>query len=188
MTSPAASTNFQRLPVATRRRALLRSGRRVGTTTTVLFGLYFLLPFDGGRRDGAFLYLIGGAIVFVVTLVMQVRAIQQSDFPYLHAIEAVAVALPLLVVLSASVYVSMSGANPQHFSEPLSKSGAIYFSVTVLSTVGFGDIVPRSDFARLVVSAQMLLNLVLLGTIARMLVGAAQTRASQEPTTDHDVS
>ena len=36
---------------------------------------------------------------------------------------------------------------------------------TVLSTVGFGDITPRTDPTRVMVSIQMLLDLVLIGVV-----------------------
>jgi voltage-gated potassium channel len=50
----------------------------------------------------------------------------------------------------------------------------LYFTVTVFSTVGFGDIFPASEAARLLVTAQMILNLIVLGLGVRLIVGAAQ--------------
>jgi hypothetical protein len=44
----------------------------------------------------------------------------------------------------------------------------------VFSTVGFGDIAAKTDAARLVVAAQMLLDLILLGFGARIFVGAVK--------------
>jgi hypothetical protein len=58
----------------------------------------------------------------------------------------------------AIVYVSMAHANPVSFSEQLSRTAGLYFTITVLSTVGFGDITARTDAARLIVSLQMLLD------------------------------
>ncbi len=49
----------------------------------------------------------------------------------------------------------MSANDPATFSEPLTKSGSLYFTVTVFSTVGFGDITPVTDTARLIVSVQI---------------------------------
>jgi len=81
----------------------------------------------------------------------------------------------LLVILFAIAYVSMAVADPANFSVQLSRSASLYFTITVLSTVGFGDIVPRTDPARLVVSLQMLLDLVVIGVILKVIVGAART-------------
>jgi voltage-gated potassium channel len=91
-----------------------------------------------------------------------------------RAIGITATALVLLLIVFSASYVSMSYQNTANFSEPLDRAGALYFCVTVLSTVGFGDIVPRTGAARLVVSLQMLLDLVLIGAVARIIVEAAR--------------
>jgi hypothetical protein len=57
--------------------------------------------------------------------------------------------------------------------------GAFYFTVSVFSTVGFGDITPKTDLARIVVTAQMLLDLLLLATVVRVYFGAAHMRAAR---------
>ena len=40
--------------------------------------------------------------------------------------------------------------------QPLTRADALYFAVTVFSTVGFGDITPESEAARVVLIVQML--------------------------------
>ena len=70
------------------------------------------------------------------------------------------------------------------FSQKLDHSSALYFTITVFSTVGFGDIVPATDSARLIVSAQMIIDLVIIGVVVRLLVNAAKMgleRAHQPP-------
>jgi hypothetical protein len=54
----------------------------------------------------------------------------------------------------------------------------------VFSTVGFGDITAASQSARLVVTAQMLLDLVALGLLVRAFVGAVQVAWRQPPPAD----
>ena len=44
----------------------------------------------------------------------------------------------------------------------------------MFSTVGFGDITPKTNFAEIVVSIQMLLDLVIIGAVVRLLLNAAQ--------------
>jgi alkylation response protein AidB-like acyl-CoA dehydrogenase len=51
---------------------------------------------------------------------------------------------------------------------------ALYFALTVLSTVGFGDITPVGTVARGLTMVQMTLDLVLLGVAVRVITGAAQ--------------
>ena len=55
---------------------------------------------------------------------------------------------------------TISGSN---FSQPLSRTDAIYFTVTVFATVGFGDITAKTEAARLVVTGQMITDLIAIG-------------------------
>jgi hypothetical protein len=104
-----------------------------------------------------------------------VRAILASDVPRLRAVQAVAVGLPLILLLFASTYLRMSRASPDSFSEALGRTDALYFTVTVFATVGFGDIVPKSEIARIITMIQMIMGLVVVGLVARVLLGAVQT-------------
>jgi len=54
--------------------------------------------------------------------------------------------------------------------------------------VGFGDITAASQSARLVVTAQMLLDLVALGLLVRAFVGAVQVARRQTPPADGQAS
>jgi Ion channel len=51
--------------------------------------------------------------------------------------------------------------------------------VTVFGTVGFGDITAASQSARLVVTVQMLLDLLALGLVVRAFVSAVQSAVQQ---------
>ena len=44
--------------------------------------------------------------------------------------------------------------------------------------MGFGDITPRTDAASLIVSAQMLLDLAIIGVVVRLLLNAAKSRVA----------
>jgi hypothetical protein len=46
--------------------------------------------------------------------------------------------------------------------------------MTVFSTVGFGDITPTTDTMRLVVSAQMFIDLLVIGVGLKLIIGAVQ--------------
>ena len=45
----------------------------------------------------------------------------------------------MLLLVFASVYVQIETSQPNSFSETLSRTDALYFTVTVFATVGFGD-------------------------------------------------
>jgi isopentenyl phosphate kinase len=54
--------------------------------------------------------------------------------------------------------------------------------ITVISTVGFGDITPKTDAAMIVVSFQIMLDLVLLVGIVRAVFFAAQVGVRRRQT------
>ena len=57
----------------------------------------------------------------------------------------------------------MAHTNTANFNtHPLTHTDVLYFTVTVFTTVGFGDITGTSQSARLAVTAQLLLDLVAL--------------------------
>jgi hypothetical protein len=81
----------------------------------------------------------------------------------------------------ASTYVVMAKFSASNFSGQLSHTDALYFTVTVFSTVGFGDIAARTEAARLVVTTQMIADIVILGIAAKTIVGAAQRARRDQP-------
>ena len=50
----------------------------------------------------------------------------------------------------------MAALSAGNFSQPLNHTDALYFTVTVFATVGFGDITATTEAARLVVTGQMI--------------------------------
>jgi voltage-gated potassium channel len=155
------------------RRLVLRALLRASLTAAVLVALYYALPMTGTLTGSAAAVLAVGLLVFAVVISWQVRAIMGSAYPGLRAVEALA-AIPLFLLVFAAVYLMMAGADAAAFSEPLGKTDALYFTVTVFATVGFGDITPRTELARIVTMVQMLGDLLVLGLIVRVMVGAVK--------------
>jgi len=82
--------------------------------------------------------------------------------------------VPLFIIVFSLVYVGLSQNDPASFSEPITKVGGIYFTVTILSTVGFGDITATTDTTRLVVTLQMLIDLLIIGVLVKLIIGASR--------------
>ena len=139
----------------------------------VIVGAYFLLPLRQPAGTGI-VVLVVGVLALALVLAWQVRAIIGSPFPRLRAFETLAVGVPLLLITFAGGYYLISQGDPTTFSQSLDRVGALYFTITVFSTVGFGDITPVGDLPRLLVSLQMLLNLVVFGLVAKLIFGAVE--------------
>jgi voltage-gated potassium channel len=156
------------------RRRVLRSLLRATLTSTVLVGLYYRLPLTGALKASTAALLLAGLVLFAGVITWQVRAILRSEYPGLRAIEALAAAIPLFLLVFAAVYVRLADAQPSAFSEPLSRTDALYFTITVFSTVGFGDITPVATPARVVAMVQMLGDLVVVGLVLQVMLGAVK--------------
>lgn len=172
------------LAPAERRRLVVLGLLRSLATTVVLVGLYFLLPLD--RITSVPVALAGGLLILLAGTAWQVREIVRATYPALRAIEALAATVPLFLLLFASAYLAMARSSPANFStHQLTRTDALYFTVTTFATVGYGDISPASQSARLVVTAQMILDLLTLGLGIRVFVGAVQhaRQQAQQPAT-----
>jgi hypothetical protein len=73
----------------------------------------------------------------------------------------------------AGLYLAMDHHGDE-FAGLDTKVDAAYFTVTTLTTVGFGDISATSQAARVAVTFQMLFDLAFLGVAVRVLVTAAR--------------
>jgi voltage-gated potassium channel len=164
----------EELPAGTTRRLMVRGLLRASLTVTVLVVLYFTLPITGSLDGSAALRLVVGLLVFAGVITWQVRAVLRSQYPGLRAVEALAFAIPLFLLVFAVAYLRMADADAGAFSEPLSRTDALYFTITVFATVGFGDITPKTDLTRVATMVQMLGDLLVVGLVLHVMVGAVK--------------
>jgi voltage-gated potassium channel len=143
-------------------------------TVSLAVAAYYWLPLPDRPDAVTIVLLVVGLATVAVVLVWHVRAIVVSEYPRMRAIEALAVAAPMFLLLFAAAYFGLARSSDANFGTGLSRTDTLYFSVTVFSTTGFGDITPRSTHARLLVTGQMVGDMVFLGLGIRQLVTATQ--------------
>ena len=154
-----------------------------GITRSALLGfgvllLYWVLPiesFDDVMTIAVMIML--SLAVWVYFVIREVYRLRDSPYPLIRLSGTLIATIMLLVVIFAQVFLTLDHTAPGSFSQELNKMGALYFSMTVTATVGFGDIVAKTDTARAVVTFQMFINLVLLAAALRGLITVAQTHA-----------
>jgi NADH:ubiquinone oxidoreductase subunit 2 (subunit N) len=158
------------------RSAIARSGAIIGVTLALLLGALYVLPFDHLSSERSVVRL--GVVIALVAAVfiLQIRRVSEAELPELRAVEALGIVIGVFLVGFSIIYLSMSRNDVHTFTQHLNPTRALYFTISVFSTVGFGDITPRTDPARLVVSAQMLLDLAIIGIVVRMILTAARSR------------
>ncbi len=185
--SPApndATSVFGDLTPRERHRAITRIIRRATLSLGILVGAYVsLAPQNGVLEGSAVLQMLLGVILFSVVLTLQFYSIMRDPIPEVRAASALVVAVVMLTLLFALAYEMMSAVSPAAFSESLDRSSAIYFTVTILSTVGFGDITPVTAAARWVVTLHMIVNITLVVVLGRVLLMAARIARTRRATT-----
>lgn len=149
----------------------------------VVLLLYALTPVNAGPAAvAAVLSSLASIGLLLWIVVRQTRRIARHAEPAVAAVEALALLGTLFVLSFSMTYVALSASDPTSFSQPVDKVAAIYFSMTIMSTVGFGDIVAVSDVARMTVVVQMIANLVLLALVVRIITEVTRwARAQRAP-------
>jgi hypothetical protein len=166
---------FDDLSVHEKRRLVVRAALRTIITVALVVAVYFLAPMDRANSAASVAGLVLGVLVLSGVIAWQLRHINRSEHPGLRAVEAIAFTLPVYMLLFATTYYLLDYANATTFTQPLSRIDSMYFSVTVFTTVGFGDITAKAQAARVVVTCQMILDVVIVGVVLRLLVSAVKS-------------
>lgn len=178
---PTGKPAYEDLTQSQRRNLAIRLVLRSLVVAILLFIGYYTLPMNRPERAGLIVLVVGFAVLALV-LSWQVRAIMGSPYPRLRAFETLTIGIPLLLIVFASAYYVIQNADVSSFTQPLSKTDALYFTITVFSTVGFGDITAKAELARILVSIQMMFDLAVFGFVAKMIFGAVEIALKRNTT------
>jgi hypothetical protein len=177
----SAAPSIQVTPKTVRRRLVTIGLLRASATTIVLIAAYYLLPLDRLSGVSLAVSLVVGLLALAGIAAYQVRAIIRHPHSAVRAIEALAITVPLFLLLFAATYFLMAQANTDNFNvHSLTRTDSLYFTITVFATVGFGDISATSQAARIAVMTQMILNLLVLGLLVRVFLNAVQLGREQQ--------
>jgi len=153
-------------------------GRMLASTTLFLVLLttgYYIVPL---RFDWSDSWTIGRLLVSLLALVLlgvvfryQIARTNQVLPLRFRRIQWLLTALYTLVLLFALLYAFTAAWAPSQFEAIHDRTDALYFSVTLVATVGFGDIHPTGTVGQLMATVHMLFNLIYLGTALRLLTG-----------------
>jgi hypothetical protein len=149
---------------------------RIGRSALVVAGalaVYVVCPVPGTHAPPllSWLAFAGGvaAIMYAVAALVRRRRTSPDDSGV--RLEALVALVYVLVVFFALTYVGLASQKDE-FVGLDNRVDALYFTVSTLATVGFGDVHAIGSAARVAVTVQMALDLLVLGVAAR-LVGPA---------------
>lgn len=162
--------------------AITRMVLQAAGTVAAMVAIYYLLPLDHAAAPVAVTILIIGLAALIALTAFHVRAILRSPSPVRRGIEALAINIPLFLLLFAATYVMLAANSTSNFGERLSHTDGLYFTVTIFSTVGFGDITAKTETARLLVTGQMIADLIIFGLVVKVIFGAVKLGRRQQTT------
>jgi len=172
--SPSELTGIPHGHISTRKIVL------TALTALVPLAVYFVLPLDD--RVGKVLavaLVIASAAALVPLSIHQARLVLRSSHPLFDAARCIVSGLVFLVTAySVSYYVLATGYDNQ-INGIETKLDALYFTVTILATVGFGDITATGQVGRAVVTGQMVVNLAVLAVALRVVSWALKERGAE---------
>ncbi len=155
---------------------------QIGGLAMLALLIYFLIPLDGEHAE-----FIAGAVVIVAIFALLPWAVRRaqhvltSEQPVLVAAQSLAIGLTLLIVSFSSIYFVLGSEHEGQVNGIRTKIDALYFTVTILSTVGFGDVTASGQGARALVATHMIVNLVFLAVAIRLLSSALEHRKDNPP-------
>jgi voltage-gated potassium channel len=91
---------------------------RVTVSATVLLAVYCLVPTKGSGDDSDLPWLILDLVIFGLVVAVQVPVIVKAKYPRLRAVEALAVTVPLFLLIFSRIYLSNSLTDPAAFTLP----------------------------------------------------------------------
>ena len=153
------------------RRTTARFLVRTGLTVGGLLALYAVIPVPGHQESlqlTVVLALVGLAVLTYAFLTLADRARRSTEEASVR-IEAVVAVLYAFVVFTSLVYLAIA-SNPGQFTGLHTRVDALYFTMSTIATVGFGDVHATGQVARTVVTVQIFLDLIFVGLMARIIL------------------
>jgi voltage-gated potassium channel len=145
----------------------------------LLVVLYYVVPVEPGDAVWRLVLRLVSAVVCVagatVLIFRQVRK-QMSVADEEPPLAGLAIALVAGLVAFAMADYLIAYSDPTEFAQLETRTDALYFALSTLLTVGYGDVHAEGQLARVVVIIQMAFNIVVLATGASLLANQISDR------------
>ena len=83
----------------------------------------------------------------------------------------------LLIMAASLTFFLLNQARPEEFDGLLTKTDALYFTLTTMSTVGFGDVHAEGQIARILVCLLIVFNVVVVASLVRAYTTHGQDKS-----------
>ena len=158
-----------------------RAGRGVLSLVSVL-AIYYAVPV-GALPSGIGIVISVTALLAGVALlgwltVRQVQRLARRTADEAVRLDSLVFLVVVVVPMFALGFFALNDADPDQFASLDTKTDALYFALSTLATVGFGDVHATGQLARGLVTLQIAFNLVIVATAASLLTAQIRARAA----------
>lgn len=150
---------------------------RLAAAAAVLIVAYYLIPASGplSTTSWSVLFAVGAAVLAALLLLLVGGLLRAGPDVRLQRLF---VLLCLTVFFFADTYYLLS-QTPGQIDDAHTKTDTLYFTITTLSTVGYGDVHAASQLARIAVTIQILFDLFFIGTAVAVATGILRAKAAR---------
>jgi voltage-gated potassium channel len=127
-----------------------------------------------GRAVFSILLTLAGIAALAWAILEQVRRQLHSRSENIHTLLFL---LPLAAMVFALGFFLLAEHSPGQFHGLHTRTDALYFTVSTLTTVGYGDITAEGQLARGLVILQLVFNAVFVGAAVSTVVATIRNRA-----------
>jgi voltage-gated potassium channel len=147
--------------------------------------VYYVIPVPLRLSESAWaaMFFAGTAALGLAILLAVARLLRLRETEPVR-VRALVVLLSVTVLFFSWADRSVA-ALPGQFADLHTRTDALYFNVSTLATVGFGDVHPAGQLARAAVTLQIVFNLVFLGLAVSVISGYFRTRAGRLRSSHH---
>ena len=140
--------------------------------------IFYTIPVSADESTGRVVTSVALTLTGVAALAWgifeQVRRQLQSRSEDIHTLVML---LPLAAVLFALGFYVLDVHRPAQFEGMHTRTDALYFTLSTVTTVGFGDITAHGQLARVLVMFQLIFNAIFVGAAASTIISSIRNRA-----------
>lgn len=166
--------------------ALRGNALRSFATLIALLVIYYALPVGELPSEATTAALSAvGLVVGVVALTwlaaVQIRHQTKAGDTAHVRIQSLLAVVYLAIVMFATGYYALATSTDDQLVDLETKTDALYFTMSTLATVGYGDVHASGQAARAIVTVQMAFNLVVIGALVSVFSTLLRQRVGRQP-------
>jgi voltage-gated potassium channel len=152
---------------------------RSAIALVAVLGLYFALPVSSDssttRIVSQIVIAVGCLALAGAVIYREFRRMTLGEALHLTGLQLLIV-LEVVMVLFALTYFSLAIHGDQQMDGIRTRMDALYFSATTITTVGYGDVHAAGQLARVIVTVQLVFDVVFIGAFLRLITATGRVR------------